>query len=117
MNRQKSQALAAGITVILHDCFGNARKAIEQLSDEAVFVMGLAHLPNRSIRHAWVQASGEVLDPTWANEPEQEVRYEAKHRWSRSEAIARVPIPPNGGLPMCGAPEEIQEWYAIEESP
>ena len=108
--------MAGKITVISRDCFGNARKAIELLSDEASFVMGLAHGKTRLIRHAWNELDGEVIDPTWAHFPEEEIRYEAKHRLLRWEAIKRFPIPPYGGQPMCGVPLEVTEWYEIEET-
>jgi hypothetical protein len=97
LDRERSGLLAEQLHAQIQTCYGNARKAIEEVAElaDAFYCEGVVIVPI-AVDHAWIEtAEGVLLDPTLAlpHAASQEARwpmaYVVARRASRAELVQR----------------------------
>ena len=110
--RPTSSKVAQRILAVEGRAFENCYWGIRVLPGRAWLVIGLVDVEGTTHRHAWIEWSNRIVDPTLVYLVPGDMSYFPMHRYSKNQ-VRKLPILASG---LCGREPSFHEWYEIKVS-
>jgi hypothetical protein len=109
LNRSLSMALSKKIPLADNRCFQNSYWALRHVPGRAWLVIGLANLWPHTVRHAWIETSSDIIDPSWIVllEKDEVPAYLPSHRYTKAQ-VKKLAILKSGRVHREAM---FSEWY------